>query len=499
MSSPKILVTGASGYIGRHLVPKLLEKGYQVRCLVRDRRKLPSEIRGQVEVHEGDLSNPILARSVLHQIDIAYYLVHSMEMGEKKFQEKDQLLARQFGEIAKEKGVRRIIYLGGLGSDADALSTHLKSRHEVGKLLGVSGVPVTEFRAAVILGSGSLSFEMIRYLTERIPAMICPRWVKTLCQPIAIGDVLSYLTEAIVHPQSQGKIIEIGGKDVLSYAQMLREYAKARGLRRKIIQVPLLTPRLSSYWLRLTTPLPPTVCRALVEGLRNPVICKDQTALQLFPAIQPKGYEEAIALALHQEQRILEEIRTEMHSGFEAKDLPLVQTILQEGIIAQGYQMEISAPPGFVYKIVSKIGGKEGWFYANGLWRLRGMLDWLAGGIGFRQGRRDAQELVQGDRVDFFVVEEVTPYRLIRFRAEMKVPGQAWLQFELSANPMNPNSSYLTQTAYFEPKGSLGLFYWYLLYPIHRLLFAGLCQNIRQRSEAVYGTVKRLELMNKAS
>jgi len=298
----KILVTGATGYIGDLLIPKLLQKGYFVRCLARKPENLSGRhwntAANPVEIFAGDVLDPSSLTNSLNGIDVTYYLIHSMSAGEKGFEDRDRQAAENFSAAAQQARIRKIIYLGGLGHDDthEKLSHHLKSRQEVGEILRQSGIPVTEFRAAIIVGSGSISFEMIRYLTERLPIMICPKWVSSRCQPIAIRDVLSYLLAAVEEPKSDGKIIEIGGKDILTYREMILGYAKIRGLHRILLQVPVLTPRLSSYWVNLVTPIPAALARPLIEGLKNDVICQNHIARDIFP-FEPMGYEEAVRLA----------------------------------------------------------------------------------------------------------------------------------------------------------------------------------------------------------
>jgi uncharacterized protein YbjT (DUF2867 family) len=412
-------------------------------------------------------------------MEIAYYLVHSMSEGERGFEERDRRAAENFAEAAKQAGIKKIIYLGGLGEDHASLSYHLRSRHEVGNILRESAVPVTEFRAAIIVGSGSVSFEMIRYLTERLPVMICPKWVTSLCQPIAIRDVLRYLVEAATEPSSDGKILEIGGRNQLTYRDMMLGYAKVRGLKRALILVPVLTPRLSSYWVDLITPIPASLARPLIEGLKNDVVCRNDASRRIF-AFEPLGYEEAVRLALDRSaQGDIETTWWGTESIFSKNELapPIV---VREGLISETRSVEIAASSTQIFRIISSLGGRCGWLYANWAWRLRGMIDRLVGGVGMRRGRRDENAVRIGDAVDFWRVEAITPGRLLRLRAEMKLPGKAWLQFQIQ-NQEHSSKTWLTQTAFFEPKGLGGLFYWYLLYPIHHLIFTGLCRKIKER------------------
>jgi hypothetical protein len=372
--------------------------------------------------------------------------------------------------------VKRIIYLGGLGDPRADLSQHLRSRQETGLALREAGVPVTEFRAAVIVGSGSLSFEMIRYLTERLPVMICPRWVFTRVQPIAIQNVLDYLIAALESPETAGRILEIGGRDVLTYAEMMTGYARARGLKRWLIAVPVLTPRLSSYWVHLITPIPARIAQPLIRGLGNEVIVRDETARQLFPSIALLDYETAVHQALKQmETRGVETARSDALISSQGNKSP-VALLTSEGMIMERRQRTVRAPADAVYRSFAGLGGKRGWLYMDWAWQLRGMTDRLCGGVGMRRGRRDPDDLRVGDALDFWRVEVVEPGRLVRLRAEMKVPGRAWLEFQ--ALPQPGGQTLLSQTAFFEPKGLLGLLYWYVLYPIHSLIFSGLIRRI---------------------
>lgn len=480
----KILVTGATGYIGGRLIPRLLKKGYFVRCLARRPENLSGRPwfsgESSVEVIAGDVLNPSSLIQACRNIDVAYYLVHSMSAGEEGFEERDRQAAKNFAEAARQAGIKKIIYLGGLGENQGSLSHHLKSRQEVGEILRKSGIPVTEFRAAIIVGSGSISFEMIRYLTERLPIMICPKWVLSRCQPIAVRDVLSYLLAAVEEPRSDNKILEIGGRDVLTYREMMLGYAKVRGLHRMLIIVPVLTPRLSSYWVDFITPIPAPIARPLIQGLKNDVVCRSSEAREIFP-FEPLGYEQAIGLAFDRTQQgNLETIWSGTESSIPRGSLA-ASIQIREGMISETRRIIIKASAKKVFQNICSLGGNRGWLYANWTWRLRGMVDRLMGGVGMRRGRRDAKSLQVGDAVDFWRVEEIIPNQLLRFRAEMKVPGKAWLQFHITEENGDSQST-LTQTAFFEPKGLGGLLYWYLLYPIHQLIFSGLSRKIRETS-----------------
>jgi uncharacterized protein YbjT (DUF2867 family) len=480
-STRLILVTGVTGYIGGRLVPQLLEAGYRVRVLVRD----PARLQGrpwleQVDVCQGDVLDPETLGPAMAGASAAYYLIHSMR-GNPDFHQRDLTAARNFGTAAQLQEVQHIIYLGGLGDPDTNLSRHLQSRQQTGEALRETGVPVTEFRAGIIVGSGSISFEMIRYLTERIPIMICPRWVFTRTQPISIRDTLDYLTAALHTPDSIGRIIEIGGTDVLTYGEMMTGYARVRGLRRYLVPVPVLTPRLSSYWAHWMTPIPSDIARPLIEGLRNEIIVRDKTAKQIFPDIQPMNYESAVQLALQNLQASA--VETSWSDALVSSQPQREPTILttHEGMIIEQRQQIVDASPETTFCAFSGVGGERGWLYFNWAWRLRGVLDRIVGGVGFRRGRRHPDNVRVGDAVDFWRVEAVEKNRLLRLRAEMKVPGLAWLQF--TAEPINSSQARLTQTAFFAPKGLFGWLYWYGLYPIHSLIFSGLVRKLGERAE----------------
>jgi uncharacterized protein YbjT (DUF2867 family) len=475
---PRILVTGATGYVGGRLIPRLLEQGYQVRVLVRDPARLEGRSwRDRVEVVRGDVLDQASLPAALAGVDATYYLIHSMR-GHVDFGRRDLRAARAFAAAAAEQGVARIVYLGGLGRPETGLSEHLRSRQETGAALREAGVPVTEFRASILVGPGSVSFEMIRHLTERLPVMICPRWVYTRTQPIAVDDALAYLVAALDTPESQGETIEIGGRDVLTYQAMMQTYARLRGLHRLIIPVPVLTPRLSSYWVHLVTPIPSAIARPLIDGLRSEVVVTDDRARRLFPRIAPVDYETAVARALA--SLAAAEVETSWSDALASSrgDIPPVVLATQEGMLIERRQCEVDAPANVVYAEFAALGGRKGWLACDRLWRLRGALDRLVGGVGFRRGRRHPNDLRVGDAVDFWRVEAVEPGHLVRLRAEMKLPGRAWLQFE--AEPLGASRTRLVQTALFAPKGLFGLLYWYLLYPIHGFIFSRLIRGVAE-------------------
>lgn len=477
----RILVTGATGYVGGRLVPRLLEKGYVVRVLVRDASRLTGrDWANQVEVVEGDVLQPDSLSSAMVGIDIAYYLIHSMS-GNSDFHERDVIAARNFGTAAQAHGVQRLIYLGGLGDSEADLSPHLRSRQRTGETLRESGIPVTEFRAGIIVGSGSVSFEMVRYLTERVPIMVSPRWVFNRTQPIAIRDALSYLMDALETPDSAGQIIEIGGADQLTYKDMMLTYAKVRGLTRLVLPVPVLTPRLSSYWVHFVTPVPSDIARPLIDGLRNEAVADTSLAHQLFPDIHPLTYETAVQLAL--ERLAASEVETSWSDslGSSQGDVTPVTFTTQEGMFLERRERLVKASPDAVFRVFTSIGGKRGWFTYNWAWRLRGLMDRMVGGVGYRRGRRHPDTLWVGDALDFWRVEAIEQDKLLRLRAEMKLPGQGWLQFKVE----DAKDGYvkLTQTAFFAPKGLFGFLYWYALSPAHGFVFSSLIAKIGEKAQ----------------
>jgi uncharacterized protein YbjT (DUF2867 family) len=475
--APAVLVTGATGYIGGRLVPVLEAAGVRLRCLARRPAELAARVSPTTEVASGDLFDQASLDAALSGIDVAYYLVHSMG-AHGDYIEKDRTAARNFGEAARRAGVRRIVYLGGLATGEEALSKHLRSRIETGNVLRESGVPVVEFRASVVIGSGSLSFELIRALVERLPIMICPRWVATLAQPIGIDDVLAYLAAALRLPHSGNRTFEIGGADQASYGDMMREYARQRGLKRVMISVPLLTPRLSSLWLGLITPVYARVGRQLIEGLKNRSVVTDQTALTVFD-IRPVGLRDAVSRAIRYEDR--EFALTRWSDARSSGGEPSSQTDMRFGsklIDARQIHVPVDADRAFVP--IATIGGAHGWYYATWLWRTRGAIDLLMGSVGMRRGRRDPFGLAIGDTVDFWRVEAYEPGRRVRLAAEMRLPGRAWLEFDVVPAA---DGAVIHQTAVFEPVGLPGLLYWYALVPVHALIFGGMLREIARRAQ----------------
>jgi uncharacterized protein YbjT (DUF2867 family) len=475
---PRILLTGATGYVGGRLLKALESRGHRVRCLARRPEFLRARVGASTEVAQGDVLDKNSLAPALVGIQAAYYMVHSMG-STGSFEEQDRIAASNFGQAARVAGTGRIVYLGGLGEAGKGLSEHLRSRQEVGEILRQSGVPVIEFRSSVVIGSGSVSFEMVRALVDRLPIMICPKWVRTPTQPIAIEDVIEYLVEAADLPLETGsEIFEIGGADVVSYGDLMQTYASERGLRRWMVQVPVLTPWLSSLWLGLVTPVYARVGRKLIEGVRNPTVVKDDRALKVF-SIRPRGVREAVARAFANEERNFAETRWSDAISSAGARKSWAGMRLGSRIVDQ-QTAETGLSPAAAFAPIRRIGGQNGWYFANFLWRIRGFFDLLVGGVGLRRGRRNPEHPAVGDALDFWRVEDYEPDRRLRLFAEMKVPGRAWLEFEVE--PAG-SGSVLRQTAVFEPAGLAGLAYWYLLYPFHVWIFRGMLREIVKRGK----------------
>ena len=473
-----ILLTGATGYVGGRLLQALQQREHRVRCLARRPEFLEPKVGPATEIVRGDVLDGTSLEEAMRGVDIAYYLVHSMGSS-GSFEENDRTAARNFGAAAKAAGVGRIVYLGGLGDDQETLSAHLRSRQEVGKILRESGVPVLEFRASIVIGSGSLSFEMIRSLVERLPIMITPKWVSMPAQPIAIDDLISYLLAALSLPVAGYRIFEVGGADQVSYADIMRAYARQRGLRIRMIRVAVLTPFLSSLWLGLVTPLYARIGRKLVESIVHSTVVRDTSALEAFD-IRPMGIEESMRRALAREER--EFAATRWSDALSSSGAtPLWGGVRFGTRLVDSRTARVRRPAEVAFRPIQRLGGESGWYAWNRLWRVRGFLDLLIGGVGIRRGRPTTDQLRVGDTIDFWRVEKFEPNHLLRLTAEMKLPGRAWLEFEVNGDV---HASTVRQTAIFDPVGLFGRLYWYALWPMHQLVFRGMLRRIKEAAEA---------------
>lgn len=473
-----VLLTGPTGYVGGRLRRLLEERGLPLRCLARDPDRLRDRVAEATQVVQADVLDPSTLADALAGVHTAYYLIHSMGAGDD-FEEQDREGALNFAVAARAAGVRRIIYLGGL-AHGTGLSPHLRSRQEVGDLLRSTGVQVIELRASIVLGSGSLSFEMVRALVERLPVMITPRWVDVEAQPIAIEDLLAYLTEALDVSLETSRVVEIGGADRVSYGELMREYARQRGLRRWMIRVPVLSPRLSSLWLGLVTPIYARVGRKLIASIRHASVVRDDSALELF-TVRPRGMREALIAAIRNEERELAESRwyDAVSSGGEARSWAGVHF---HNRLADVREQSVPVSAEAAFAPIQRIGGENGWYAYDWLWHLRGLLDLMVGGVGVRRGRPAPDDLHVGDALDFWRVEAYEPGRRLRLRAEMKLPGRASLEFEVQ--PDEDGGSTIRQTALFDPVGLAGLAYWYLVAPLHQRVFASMLANISRAAVA---------------
>ncbi|MEU9560141.1 SDR family oxidoreductase [Streptomyces fumanus] len=480
----RCLVTGATGYIGGRLVPELLAAGHRVRCLARS----PGRLRdhpwaGDAEVVRGDVTDPDSTAAAMRDVDVAYYLVHALGTG-AGFEETDRRAARLFGERARAAGVRRVVYLGGLtpaGVPERSLSPHLRSRAEVGRILLASGVPATVLRAAVVIGSGSASFEMLRYLTERLPVMVTPSWVHTRIQPVAVRDVLRTLVGSARMPDDVSRAFDIGGPDVLTYRQMMERYAAVAGLpRRLVVSVPVLTPRLSGYWVGLVTPVPASIARPLAESLRHEVVCREHDIARYVPDPPggPVGFDDSLRLALRRvrEARVTTRWSSASAPGAPSDPLPTDPDWAGGSLCTDHRAVPVDASREHLWRVIEGIGGEHGWYSFPLAWAVRGGLDRLAGGVGLRRGRRDATRLRAGDSLDFWRVEEIERGHLLRLRAEMRLPGAAWL--EMYAETDGDGRTRYRQRALFHPRGLLGHLYWWAVAPFHAVVFGGMARNI---------------------
>jgi uncharacterized protein YbjT (DUF2867 family) len=483
----KVLVTGATGYIGGRLVPRLLERGHDVRCVSRDPAQLTLDPwRDQVEVVAADALEAHTLDAALDGCDAAYFLIHAMKGSPKSFAEQGSRAAANFRDAADRAGLRQIVYLGGLGSDDDQLSEHLASRQEVGRVLAMGDTPVVELRAAVIIGSGSMSFEMVRHLTEVLPVMMTPRWVETRCQPIAVRNVLEILISVLDSPNPRDTIYEIGGPDILTYQQMMEIYADVAGLKKRlVIPLPLFSDKLSAPFVGLVTPLPIEVARPLIDSVRNDVVVTRSSP----PGFDPQTllpYREALQAALYSISRA--DVETRWSDALTAPGAPLPGDPVWSGALMQTNQqvVESSATQDELFWAATRIGGDVGYYAMNWAWTIRGWIDQLIGGVGLRRGRRHPEELRPGESLDFFRVAEIDPAttRLL-LQAEMKVPGTAWLEWLAERTDQG---SRLTQTAWFVPRGLLGRLYWWVLLPFHAPIWRLMARRMARTAEQRRGS-----------
>lgn len=477
----KILLTGSTGYIGRRLLPVLVDSGHQVVCLVRNKRKFDWEAFSEeslknIEVVEGDLNNEKSLENIIFKVDVAFYLVHSMSSRDEDFKAQETQSAKNFVSVINRTGAHQIIYLSGIINDGD-LSEHLMSRRNVEEILRTSRVPLTVLRAAIIIGSGSASFEIIRDLVEKLPVMIAPKWLKTRCQPIAIRNVLEYLTGAMLNTQTFNRSFDIGGTEVLTYKEMLYGFADVRGFRRYILTVPVLTPRLSSLWLVLVTSTSFSLARTLVDSMKNEVVCHDSSIKEILP-IKLYNYKEALVLAFDKisHKNIISSWKDSSYAS--SRNATILENIEvpAHGVMTDKREVEFDRPANQVLDNIWSIGGNRGWYFGNWMWRIRGLADTLVGGVGLRRGRRSDNDLKTGDALDFWrvLVADRKNARLILY-AEMKLPGEAWLEFKIVKRD---SMSLLIQTATFRPRGLWGRIYWYAVLPFHGLIFPKMAKNI---------------------
>jgi len=481
-TAPRILVTGVTGYIGGRLAPRLLEAGYRVRVLARDKTRLSGRPWvDEVEIIAGDALNPAPLEEAMREVDSAFFLLHS-QRGGTSFLERNLTAANHFSAAARSAGVRQMVFLGGLGDEKFDRSGLLASQRRTAEILRRSGVPLTEFHSGAVVGSGSVLFEIVRHIAERSPIFFCPQWLSTPIQPIAIRDLLAYLILAVCTPAARGKIIEIGGPEVTTVFQMMRVYAQERQYRRWMIPLPWFLPRISSQWVHWMTPIPDDLARTRIEGLYHPAVVHSGDAEEIFGPLPLMHYQEFLRRAIDRmEQGEVETTWTDSLASSQG-DLMPNSLEFQEGLILEHRQRLAAASPMEVFHVFTSLGGEQGWFYMDWIWRFRAWLDRLAGGVGRKRGRRHPLEVRPGDVVDFWRVEKVEEGRLLRLRAEMRIFGLGWLEF--LAVPFESGKTRLLLTAYYLPKGFLGILYWLFLKPFHATIFSGLIRAICRRAES---------------
>lgn len=475
----KILLTGATGYIGKRLLPVLVAEGHQVICCVRDKNRFPTEglyKHLNIRLFEVDFLNEVSFSNLIEDIDVAYYLIHSMSSAAKDFDRLEALSATNFISLVKQTKVRQVIYLGGITNE-EKLSKHLASRKEVDTILHQSGLPVTSIKAGIIVGSGSSSFEIIRDLVEKLPVMIAPKWLNTKCQPIAIRNVLEYLTGILLKPSTFNQSYDIGGPDILTYKEMLKQFAEVRGLKRYILTVPVMSPRISSYWLYFVTSTSYRLAVNLVNSMKVEVIAKDNR-LEKMLGIRPASYKEAVKLAFQkiEQNDVISSWKDSLISSYADNSLLNHITVPTDGCFADIRLKEITTNADQVLKNIWSIGGARGWYYGTWLWRGRGLLDKIFGGVGLRRGRTNSSAIHTGDTLDFWrVLSADKENKRLLLYAEMKLPGEAWLEFSIV---QKDKKDYLKQTATFRPRGLAGRLYWYAVLPFHLFVFNGMANNI---------------------
>jgi len=477
----KILLTGATGYIGKRLLPILIEQGHEVICCVRDKKRFPSDgiyKHKNISLFEVDFIKDVLNTDSINikDIDAAYYLIHSMSSNVKDFASLEEISAKNFIKLVKGTSIKQIIYLSGI-TNKEKLSKHLASRKRVEEILSTSGIPLTSIKAGIIVGSGSASFEIIRDLVEKLPIMIAPKWLNTRHQPIAIRNIIEYLTGVLLKPETFNRSYDVGGPDILTYKEMLLQFAEVRGLKRYIITVPVMTPRLSSYWLYFVTSTSYMLAVNLVNSMKIEVIAKDNE-LEKILGIKPISYKEAVKLAFQkiEQNSVISSWKDSLVSSYIDNSLLEHINVPTNGCFVDIREKEVTTSVDQVLNNIWSIGGERGWYYGNWLWQIRGFLDKLIGGVGLRRGRTNKIEIHTGDTLDFWRVlaADKKNKRLLLY-AEMKLPGEAWLEFKI----IEKNWKYiLKQTATFRPKGLLGRLYWYLVLPFHYFVFDRMAENI---------------------